>query len=619
MRGSGHGSARTDPLQGFADRANQKQDTKAGPAPAWGETIVTSAFRPARPWTDTYGTGIPADLPEPRHDSLAHLIHEACRQHGKRTAFTCVVPNGMNGSLSFAQVDAMSDAFASFLHHTCGLRKGARVAVQLPNGLAYPVAAFGAFKAGCVLVNTNPLYTPSEMVHQFRDSGAEVLVITDMFADKLAEVIPQTGIRTVVLAGVPEFFPKIPETVVRGVQKVWARTLPAVPRLDVPVVRIKAALAAGRKAGGTPRDWWDGLKPSDLALLQYTGGTTGVAKGAMLSHGNILSNLNQVLAMGRSHMSGKDCVLTALPLYHIFAFTANLMTFFDIGARNILVPSPRPVQNIQRAIENYPITWITGVNTLFNGLMNEEWFAAFPPKNLVAAIAGGTALHQSVAQRWKVMTGTPIAEGYGLTETAPLVSFNPLSDAARPGSIGVPVPGTDVVLVDDDDKPVEMGKPGELIVKGPQVMLGYWNRPEDTEKTIKGGWLYTGDVAVMEEGGFLRIVDRKKDMVLVSGFNVYPNEVEECLAKMPAVLEAAVVGIPDGAAGEAVRAYVVRNPDHAGDLTKEDIIAHCRKHLTAYKVPRSVILRDELPKSPIGKILRKDLKAEVRAEFAGKN
>jgi long-chain acyl-CoA synthetase len=580
---------------------------------------VTQTYRPARPWLATYGTTIPADLPQPRHDSLAHLIHAACAQHGKRTAFTCVVPNGMNGSLSFAQVDAMSDAFASFLHHTCGLRKGARVAVQLPNGLAYPVAAFGVFKAGCVLVNTNPLYTPHEMIHQFRDSGAEVLVIADMFADKLAEVIPQTGIRTVVLAGVPEFFPKIPETVVRGVQKLWSRTLPPVPRLDVPVVRIKAALAAGRKAGANPRDWWDGLRPTDLALLQYTGGTTGVAKGAMLSHGNILANLDQVLAMGRSHMSGKDCVLTALPLYHIFAFTANLMTFFDIGARNILVPSPRPVQNIQRAIENYPITWITGVNTLFNGLMNEEWFAAFPPKNLVAAIAGGTALHQSVAQRWKVMTGTPIAEGYGLTETAPLVSFNPLSDAARPGSIGVPVPGTDVVLVDDDDKPVEAGKPGELIVRGPQVMQGYWNRPDETEKTIKGGWLYTGDVAVMDDGGFLRIVDRKKDMVLVSGFNVYPNEVEDCLAKMPAVLEAAVVGIPDGAAGEAVRAYVVKNPDHDGDLTKEDIVAHCRKHLTAYKVPRSVILRDELPKSPIGKILRKDLKAEVRAEFAGKN
>jgi len=579
---------------------------------------LTQSHRPARPWQATYGTSIDPDLPPARHESLAHLVHAACLRHGSRIAFTCVVPNGMNGSLSFARVDALSDAFAAFLHHHCGLKPGARVAVQLPNGLAYPVAAFGVFKAGGVLVNTNPLYTPSEMIHQFNDSGAEVLVITDMFADKLAQVIPKTGIRTVVLAGVPEFFPKIPETVVRGVQKVWSRTLPPVPPLEIPVLRLREALAKGRAAGAQPRDWWDGLTPDDLALLQYTGGTTGVAKGAMLSHGNILSNLSQVLAMGRRHMTGNDCVLTALPLYHIFAFTANLMSFFEIGARNILVPSPRPVQNIQRAIENYPISWITGVNTLFNGLMNEEWFAAFPPKHLVAAIAGGTALHESVAKRWRVMTGTPIAEGYGLTETSPLVSFNPLDDRARPGSIGVPVPGTDIALVDDDDAPVPMGQPGELLVKGPQVMMGYWKRPDETEKSIKSGWFYTGDVAVMEEGGFLRIVDRKKDLVLVSGFNVYPNEVEDCLAKIPEVLEAAVVGIPDAASGEAVRAYVVKNPDAPGELTKEAIIAHCRTHLTGYKVPRSVIIRDELPKSPIGKILRKDLKAEVRAEFAGK-
>ncbi len=578
----------------------------------------TDGAVPTRPWIDSYGTSIPAELPPQAHRSLAHLVRTACRQHAGKTAFTCVVPNGMNGSLGFARVDAMSDAFAAFLHHHCGVRRGARVAVQLPNGLAYPVAAFGVFKAGAVLVNTNPLYTPTEMIHQFNDSGAEVLVICDMFADKLAEVIPQTGIRTVVLAGVPEFFPRIPEAIVRGVQKVWSRTLPPVPPLDIPVLRLRDALAKGRATGADPAEWWDGLRPDDLALLQYTGGTTGVAKGAMLSHANILSNLQQVLAMGRSHMTGNDCVLTALPLYHIFAFTANLMTFFEIGARNILVPSPRPVQNIQRAIENYPITWITGVNTLFNGLMNEEWFAAFPPKHLVAAIAGGTALHRSVATRWAVMTGTPIAEGYGLTESSPLVSFNPLSGAARPGSIGIPVPGTDVALVDADDAPVADGEPGELIVKGPQVMQGYWNRPEETAATVKGGWLYTGDVAVMEEGGFLRIVDRKKDMVLVSGFNVYPNEVEDCLAKIPEVLEAAVVGIPDGASGEAVRAYVVRNPDAPGELSREAIIAHCRTHLTGYKVPKSVIIRDELPKSPIGKILRKDLKAEVKAEFAGK-
>ena len=576
---------------------------------------MNDGFAPPRPWLASYGATIPQELPASTYGSLADLVHRSCEAHGPRRAFTCVVPNGMNGSLTYAQVGRMSDAFAAFLHHDCGLRPGDRVAVQLPNGLPYPVVAFGVFKAGCVLVNTNPLYTPHEMIHQFNDSGAKALVIVDMFADKLAEVVPQTGIQTVILAGVPEFFPKIPETIVRGVQKVWARTLPPVPRLPVATLRLRAALARGRAHAGDVRALWAGTTADDLALLQYTGGTTGVAKGAMLTHGNILANLAQVQAVSGGLMARDDCVLTALPLYHIFAFTANLMTFFEIGARNVMVPSPRPVQNLQRAIENYPITWITGVNTLFNGLMNEEWFAAYPPRQLRAAIAGGTALHEAVATRWRVMTGTPLAEGYGLTETAPLVSFNPLDDRAKAGSIGIPVPGCDVLLVDDDGKPVAPGQPGELIVRGPQVMKGYWNRPEDTARTLQNGWLFTGDVAVMDEAGFLKIVDRKKDLVLVSGFNVYPNEVEDALARMDAVLEAAVVAIPDARTGEAVRAYVVKNPDHAGDLTKDDIIRHCKGLLTDYKVPKSVVIRDELPKSPIGKILRKDLKAEVRAEF----
>ncbi len=589
--------------------------TETGRGGAAGRGVVTTAQGPQRPPTVSHSA---AALPPPLHDSLAHLAAATARSFAERTAFTCVVPNGMNGSLCFARLDALSDDFAAFLHHHCGVRRGDRVAVQLPNGLAYPVAVFGVLKAGGVVVNTNPLYTPSEMVHQFTDAGAEVLVLCDMFADKLAPVIPRTPIRTVVLAGVPEFFPRIPETIVRGIQKVWTRTLPPVPPLQVPVLRLRAALAKGRAAGVDMAGLWRDLRREDLALLQYTGGTTGVPKGAMLSHGNILANLDQVLAMGRAKMSGRDCVLTALPLYHIFAFTVNLMAFYSAGARNILVPSPRPVQNIQRAIENYPINWITGLNALFNGLMNEEWFAAYPPKHLAATIAGGTALHRAVATRWTVMTGTPIAEGYGLTEAAPLVSVNPLSDAARPGSIGIPVPGTEVALVDADDAPVPPGEAGELILRGPQVMQGYWNRPEETAATVKNGWLYTGDVAVQEDGGFLRIVDRKKDLILVSGFNVYPNEVEACLTLMPEVLEAVVVGTPDPVTGEAVRAYVVPNPAAPGPLTEAAVIAHCRTHLTRYKLPKSVILRDALPKSPIGKILRKELKAEVAAEFARK-
>ncbi|MFN3320784.1 MAG: AMP-binding protein [Allorhizobium sp.] len=572
-------------------------------------------FTPPRPWLAAYGASIPQELLELRYRSIADLVDQSCAANGPRKAFTCVVPNGMNGSLTYSEVGEMSDAFAAFLHHDCGLRAGDRVAVQLPNGLPYPVVAFGVFKAGCILVNTNPLYTPSEMIHQFNDSGAKALVIVDMFADKLAEVVPKTGIQTVVLAGVPEFFPKLPEVIIRGVQKLWSKVLPPIPSLGVPVLRIKEALAKGRAHGADVKAMWAASSPDDLALLQYTGGTTGVAKGAMLTHGNILTNLDQVRAVSGGVMAREDQVLTALPLYHIFAFTANLMTFFELGARNILIPSPRPVQNLQRAIENYPITWITGVNTLLNGLMNEEWFAAYPPRKLRAAIAGGTALHEAVATRWRVMTGTPIAEGYGLSETSPLVSFNPLDGRAKAGSIGIPVPGCDVILVDGDGKQVASGEPGELLVRGRQVMLGYWQRPEESASALQNGWFATGDIAVMDDQGFLKIVDRKKDLVLVSGFNVYPNEVEDALAKMDAVLEAAVIAIPDAKTGEAVRAYVVKNPDHEGDLTEEAIRAHCRTVLSDYKVPKSIVFRDALPKTPIGKILRKDLKAEVLVEF----
>ena len=576
---------------------------------------MESVYTPPRPWLASYGQSISAELGPLRYRSLGELVETACAANGPRKAFTCVVPNGMNGSLSYAQIGEMSDAFAAFLHHDCGLRAGDRVAVQMPNSLSYPVVAFGVFKAGCVLVNTNPLYTAHEMIHQFNDSGVQALVIVDMFADKLAEVIPKTQIKTVVLAGVPEFFPKVPELIVRGVQKLWNKVLPPVPKLGVATLRLKDALVKGRAHRADIRGLWSACGPDDLALLQYTGGTTGVAKGAMLTHGNILTNLEQVKAVASSKMSKEDQVLTALPLYHIFAFTANLITFFELGARNILIPSPRPVQNLQRAIENYPITWITGVNTLFNGLLNEEWFAAYPPPKLRAAIAGGTALHEAVATRWRVMTGTQIAAGYGLTETSPLVTFNPLDDRARPDSIGMPVPGCDVMIVDGDGKPAPVGEPGELIVRGPQVMLGYWQRPEETAATLQSGWLSTGDVAVMDADGFLRIVDRKKDLVLVSGFNVYPNEVEEVLAKMETVLEAAVIAIPDAKTGEAVRAYIVRNPDFAGELSEEELRRHCRQWLADYKVPKSIVFRDSLPKSPIGKILRKDLKVEVRREF----
>jgi long-chain acyl-CoA synthetase len=568
-----------------------------------------------KPWEAAYGNHIAAQLPKPRYNNLAHLVSSACERFANKKAFTAVVPNGMNGTLTYKQLGGLSDAFAAYLRQVCKLQAGDRVAVQLPNSLSYPVVAFGVFKAGCVLVNTNPLYTTSEMAHQFQDSGAKVLVIVDMFADKLAEVLPQTGIERVVLAGVSEMFPAIPNLIVRGVQKVWSKVLPAIPALAIPIERIAKALQAGQPHADKVKAYWSNLPAAEIAALQYTGGTTGVSKGAMLTHANLLANVDQVQAMGKSHMGADECVLTALPLYHIFAFTANLLSFLDIGGRNILIPSPRPVQNLQRAIENYPITWITGVNTLFNGLMNEEWFTAFPPKHLKAAIAGGTALHEAVATRWREITGTPIAEGFGLTECSPVVSFNPLSGTAKANSIGVPVPGTDVRLVDDAGQSVPQGEPGELIVRGPQTMKGYWNRPDETAAILKDGWLFTGDVAVMDAQGYFKIVDRKKDLVLVSGFNVYPNEIEDALAKMDAVLEAAVVGVPDTKTGEAVRAYVVKNPDFEGELTQAMVLAHCKTLLTDYKLPKSIVFRDELPKSPVGKILRKNLKAEIKTEF----
>ena len=575
----------------------------------------------SKPWLAAYGTSIEKNLPVPQYKNLGHMLTAACERFADKIAFTCVLPNGMNGSLTYRELGEKSDAFASYLRNVCKLKAGDRVAVQLPNSLGYPVVALGTFKAGCVLVNTNPMYTPSEMIHQFNDSGAKVLVIVDMFADKLAEVIPKTVIEHVVLASVSEMFPVIPNLIVRGVQRFWSKLLPPIPKLTIPTVRIAAALIAGKSllAPGSVKAYWQDIASSEVAALQYTGGTTGVSKGAMLTHANFFANIDQVLAMGRSHQGDNECVLTALPLYHIFAFVANLMCFMQLGARNILVPSPRPVQNLQRAIENYPITWITGVNTLFNGLMNEEWFNPYPPKHLKAAIAGGTALHSAVASRWQTITGTRVAEGFGLTECSPVVTFNPMNGLAQPDSIGVPVPGTDVRLVQDNGEPAAVGEPGELIVRGPQVMRGYWKRDDETANVIKDGWLYTGDVGVMDSQGYFRIVDRKKDMVLVSGFNVYPNEVEDALAKMGAILEAAVVGIPDARSGEGVRAYVVKNPDFKGELTTALVIAHCKSLLADYKVPKSVVFRDELPKSPVGKILRKDLKSEVKTEFAAKS
>jgi long-chain acyl-CoA synthetase len=568
-----------------------------------------------RPWFAHYPPGTPPEISDPGFRNMPEMLRAAAQRHGHRIAFTQCMPNGMNGSLRFDETDRLSDAFAAYLREVAGLKAGDRVAIQMPNCLSYPVVTFGVLKAGCVLVNTNPLYTASEMTHQFADSGARALVIIDMFADRLPAVLPKTGIETVVTVRIAEFFPRLIAGVIRLVQKYWNRSLPPIQVEHTP---LPGALEAGRqriRSGTDPASYLTDIGRNSLAALQYTGGTTGVSKGAMLSHGNLLANMRQMLEMAGSHIRpGQEVVLTALPLYHIFAFTVNLIGFYETGGRNILIPSPRPPSNLKRAFENYRITWLSGVNTLFHALLNERWFVEHPPRHLRASVAGGMALYSAVAEAWRELTGTPVVEGYGLTESSPVLTFNPLGGTAKDGSIGIPVPSTDIRLVGDDGQPAPPGEPGEIVARGPQVMLGYWQRPEETARTLVDGWLHTGDIGTMDEDGYFRIVDRKKDMILVSGFNVYPNEVEEVIASHPEVEEAAVVGAPDEKSGEAVRAYVV-----AGNkaLTADEVIRHCREHLAAYKIPRVVVFRDELPKSLIGKILRKDLRSAIPDETLG--
>lgn len=558
-----------------------------------------------RPWLAHYPKEVPQTVDGQGFENLAQLLSSAASKYQKQKAFTQVMANGMNGSLSYEKTDALAEDFAAYLREVLGLKQGDRVAVQMPNCLAYPIVAFGVFKAGLVLVNTNPLYTAPEMTHQFSDSGAVTLIVSDMFADRLEEVLPKTQIKTVVTVKISEYFPPIVAGVIRLVQHFWSRTL---PKINVPHTWFQDAMQQGKKARNAANSakYLDGIGLDSIAALQYTGGTTGVSKGAMLSHGNLVLNTLQMIAhSGDGMRAGKEIVLTALPLYHIFAFTVNLLGFYHYGARNIIVPSPRPPSNLRKPFDNYKITWLSGVNTLFNALLNERWFQDAPPKYLHASAAGGMALQESVAKRWRDLTGTPIVEGYGLTESSPVITFNPLTGLAKDGTIGIPVPSTDVKCVDESGNEVKVGEAGEIVAKGPQIMLGYWQRDDETANTLRDGWLHTGDIAQMDSDGYFTIVDRKKDMILVSGFNVYPNEVEEQIAAVPGVLEVGVIGVADEKAGEKVVAYVVATTPAP---TAEQVIAHCREGLAAYKIPQAVHFVDELPKSPIGKILRRELR-----------
>ncbi|MEO0712224.1 MAG: AMP-binding protein, partial [Pseudomonadota bacterium] len=512
-----------------------------------------------RPWTAFYGPGIRAEIPEASYRNLPDLIRSVAETYGRAKAFTTCLPNGMNGTLTFEQLDEMSDALAVYLREVAGLKAGDRVALQMPNALGFPVAAFAIFKAGCVLVNVNPLYTTEEMAKQFEDAKPQALIIIDMFADKIPAATRGHAIPNVIVTRVAEFFPAMPRGIVGLVQKYWDRSVKPV---EVPHIRLPEAIRTGRAHIASHKveadAYHQGIGGDDIAVLQYTGGTTGVAKGAMLSHANLILNMEQSMELLAGDMEkGQEVILTALPLYHIFAFTVNMLSFYWLGARNILIPNPRPLTALKRAFENYKITWMSGVNTLFNGLNNEIWFTDSPPKHLKFAGAGGMALQASVAERWREITGVEVLQGYGLTETSPVLTFEP-KGKARAGTIGIPIPSTQIACFGEDGTPLPVGEVGEIGACGPQVMLGYWQKPDETEKVMAGEWFLTGDIGVMEPDGYIRIVDRKKDMVVVSGFNVYPNEVEDVLAAHPAVLEVAVIGVPDETSGEAVRAYVIK-------------------------------------------------------------
>lgn len=548
-------------------------------------------------WLRSYPEGVPAEIDIHQFRSLGELFEKSCAQYRERVAYI-----NMDVALTYGDLDRLSRDFAAYLQQVLQLPKGARIALMLPNLLQYPICMFGALRAGYVVVNCNPLYTHRELEHQLRDAGAEAIVIVENFAHTLEQSLPALPLlKHVMVTGLGDLlgFSKgaVVNFMVRHVKKM-------VPTWSLPGhVRLKDVLARGRSAMLQPV----AVSHDDIAFLQYTGGTTGVAKGAMLLHRNIIANLQQADAWIDPFLHGdQQLVITALPLYHIFALTANCLTFLKKGATNVLVTNPRDIPGLVKELAKYPFSVITGVNTLFNAMLNNPDFSKLDFSHLRAALGGGMAVQKSVALKWKEVTGKPLIEAYGLTETSPAATINPLDLPEFNGAIGLPISSTDIVIRDDLGNDLPLGQAGEICVRGPQVMLGYWQRPEETEAAFyPDGFLHTGDVGVMDERGFIRIVDRKKDMILVSGFNVYPNEVEAVVAMHPGVMEVAAIGVPDERSGEAVKVFVVAKDK---GLTKDDIIAHCKANLTGYKVPHLVEFRDELPKTNVGKILRRALK-----------
>ncbi|MNX75400.1 Long-chain-fatty-acid--CoA ligase [compost metagenome] len=555
-----------------------------------------------RIWHKSYPAGVPAEIEVDGVTTLVSVVRDSCRRYADKTAYL-----SMGKSISYAELDGLTRDFAAWLHAN-GLGKGDRIALMMPNLLQYPICLFGALRAGCIVVNCNPLYTAHELAHQLADSGARAIVVADNFAATVQKALhlaqPDSAVEHVLVTSIGEMLGPLKG---RLVDFVIRRVKRMVPAWSLPGhVRLGDALRAGRQAPFTEVP----LNQRDLACLQYTGGTTGVAKAAMLSHGNLVANLNQAHAWIKPLVKdGEECIVTALPLYHIFALTANCLTFMKIGASNLLIINPRDIAGLIKEMSKVPFSAFTGVNTLFNALLNHPDFAKLDFSRLRLTMGGGMAVQRAVADRWRAVTGKSLAQAYGLTETSPAVTVNPLDVKAFTGSIGLPVPSTDISIRNDEGEELGVGETGEICVRGPQVTQGYWNRPDETALVMYAdGYLRTGDIGYVDQDGYVFLIDRKKDMILVSGFNVYPNEVEDAAALHPGVREVAAVGVPDERSGEVVKLYVIRKDP---TLDAETLIAHCRTHLTGYKVPRQVEFRDDLPRTNVGKILRRELKPDT--------
>ena len=555
------------------------------------------------PWFNQYPEGVPKEINPDKYNSLLHLFDEAVGRFKGRIAY-----ESMGKVLTFEEVDKLTADFAAWLQHEAGLKPGDRIAIQMPNLLQWVVAMFGSLRAGLIVVNTNPLYTAREMEHQFKDADVKAVVILANFAHNLEKFIAGTGIQKVIITEIGDMLGGIKKHLVNYVVRNVKKMVPAY-RIEG-ALRFNDVMARGRKYTWERPE----VKNEDVAFLQYTGGTTGVSKGAMLTHRNLIANMEQISAwMIPKLRDGEETVITALPMYHIFALTVNCLAMLKIGATNILITNPRDMPAFIKTMKKHPFTVMTGVNTLFNGLLNQKDFATVDFSGFKIAVGGGMAVQDVVATKWKQLTGVSLAEGYGLTETSPVLSCNPIDGSERIGTIGVPLPGTEMVLIDDNGKEVPIGQPGEICAKGPQIMKGYWQREEDTAAVFHNGYFKTGDIGVVDETGFFKIVDRKKEMINVSGFNVYPNEVENVVASHPKVLEVGAIGISDPRSTEAVKVFVVKKDP---SLTEEELIHYCRENMTPYKVPKSVEFRDELPKSNVGKILRRILKEQEEAAKA---